>query len=378
MKYEKLSEKIKEKLKIEKTPFLIYNLNKIYKNVEEFKKIINPDKLFFAVKSNNDPKILREIKNADCYFELNNINEVESLKKAGVKNFSNCINSLPVTTSENIKSLYNLGIIYFAVKSKRGIDKIKENAPNSNIYVRLFTSNEGSRFDLTKFGVDYEKTIELLKYAKKVGLNPIGVTFHPGSQCLNLDNWKKGIEKCGRVFKELPFLKIVNIGGGFPSIYKNGKIPTLKEIAETINKSLDDNFEKRPIIYAEPGRFIAGNSGIIVTSVIEVDNEQKMVYADMPVTGGLYELPEGNWGLKYIIKPIDKKKENEKKFIIYDPTCAGTGVLDYGTNLPISIKNKDRLEIRNTGAYSLNYASPNFNGHKPPKVFYVKNGKLLE
>ena len=75
-----------------------------------------------------------------------------------------------------------------------------------------------------KFGCSHKTAEKLILQAKKLGLNPIGVSFHVGSQQLSLETWKKAISYASKVYKSLSkkeiILSFLNLGGGMPVTYK--------------------------------------------------------------------------------------------------------------------------------------------------------------
>ena len=106
------------------------------------------------------------------------------------------ISSNPVKTFKFLKMAASYGVSYFAYDSEDEADKMAKFLPGCNVYVRLSVPNEGSEWPLSKkFGVEIDKAAELLLYAREKGLNPVGVTFHVGSQCTNIYNWNSALDK---------------------------------------------------------------------------------------------------------------------------------------------------------------------------------------
>ena len=95
-----------------------------------------------------------------------------------------------------------------------------KNAKDLNLFVRISVSNEHAEFDLSrKFGALSNEAVGLFRltkqYAKKIGLS-----FHVGSQCMHKISFSKGIKEIGNIIKKTKIIPdVINIGGGFPSIY---------------------------------------------------------------------------------------------------------------------------------------------------------------
>jgi len=369
------------------TPFFLFDLDKIVSNINHLNASLNPAQIFFALKSNSLIPVLETISRHGCGFEANNVPELEKVIAAG-SHPSNIINSSPIVAASDVRKMYKSGVDCFTFDSKEQVQNIKFNAPGAKTVMRLSSTNEGSRFNLSKnLGVDPESSVDLLRYAKANGLRIHGITFHVGSQCHTPFNWCAGIDQCAELFRQFPELEMINIGGGFPVRY-NGSIPDVTYISQVINDSINKNFEKRPTLYIEPGRFIVGDCAIACASVINVHHQKSISRAavDLSVFGGLIEIIEVGDGFQY---PIETAGNGEKQlYRIIGATCAGTDVIVENIQLPRlkvdlrNPKNSSRIYLLNTGAYSLEYVitagTNGFNGLTIPRVHYIKDGEIVE
>jgi len=219
MNYFTLSKKIRDFLALQKTPFFLFDLNHICSKIDLLNAHIYSDKIFYALKSNSLHRILETIAGKGCGFEVNNAAELDKTIDVGVDP-SQIINSSPKTSANDINKMFACGVNYFAFDSKDQIDNLKINAPGSNVVLRIFSTNEGSKFDLSKnIGAHPEYASGLLNYAKQCGLNLYGIMFHVGSQCNSPKNWRAGIKESAKLFKYFNELRVLNIGGGFPIEY---------------------------------------------------------------------------------------------------------------------------------------------------------------
>ena len=369
------------------TPFFLFDLDKIVSNIHQLHDSLNPDQICFALKSNSLAPVLETISKHGCGFEANNVSELEKAISAGAHP-SNIINSSPIAAASDVRKMYESGLDCFTFDSKNQVQNIKSNAPGAKTVMRLSSTNEGSRFNLSKnLGVEPKSSADLLRYAKANGLGVHGLTFHVGSQCLSPSNWRAGIAQCAELFKQFPELEMINIGGGFPVRY-NGSIPDIASIARVINQSIKESFEDKPIVYIEPGRFIVGDCAMTCASVTNVQHQKPISRAtvDISVFGGLMEIIEIGDGFQY---PIETTGNGEKRpYRIIGATCAGTVVIAENIQLPrlkVDLRNpkkSSRIYLLHTGAYTLEYvmtAGKNgFNGLTIPRVHYIKNGEILE
>ncbi|MEZ5217881.1 MAG: hypothetical protein R2715_15150 [Ilumatobacteraceae bacterium] len=129
---------------------------------------------------------------------------------------------------------------------------------------------------------------------------------------------------------------------------------------------------------AEPGRNLAADAGVLVTSVIGVTEREegaRWVYVDAGVYGGLAEtLGEA---IKYRIGTgRDGLGEASGVTVIAGPSCDSTDVMyeQTGYRLPLGLAEGDRLHLFAAGAYTTAYASTGFNGFAPPTVQLVGDG----
>lgn len=358
-----------------KTPFLIIDPEVIKENCRRIRKSFPDVEVYYAIKANPDPRILKIIHDMGCGFEVGSVRELELvLKIAGGS--SSVITSHPIKTPELIRLAYQNGIQVFVVDSKTEVEKISKFAPKSRVCLRLAISNVGSKWPLTeKFGLEFEKIIPLLKYANSKKLIPYGITFHVGSQCLNKSNWVNGLEKCSQLFelaaKEGINLKMVNLGGGLP-IEDTPETPTIEEIGQIVSDTVRKLFGNEIRVTIEPGRAIVGNAGILVSSVIGKAERRSSnwLYLDVGVFQGLMETVGD---IRYRVK-TEKEGGNLKDFMLAGPTCDSFDKM-FRCSLPDNLEIGDRIYIMDAGAYTTAYAS-NFDGFEIPKIYFLKNKKV--
>lgn len=358
------------------TPLLVMDLEVVKSNYERLVKNINKCVVYYAVKANSHVEIINTLDKLGSHFDVASRGEIEKLLSLGVSpekmSFGNTIKK-----SSDIEFAFKNGINMFAVDSEMEIEKIAINAPGSNIYVRISTNGMESDADwpLTrKFGTSVDHAIQLVKYAYNLGLNPIGVSFHVGSQNYNPNNWRVAIREVSVVFEEAKRLginmKMVNTGGGMPIKYSRD-IPTVEKIAEVINQSVKDYLDDDVTVIVEPGRSMVGNAGAIVSSVIlrSRKGSEDWIYTDAGVFHGLTETIQN---IRYEISVIGKENENKKRFVLAGPTCDSVDVMYYDSELSETTTINDLIVFYNTGAYTTEYGT-NFNGIPSPKIIFENN-----
>lgn len=356
------------------TPFLIIDLGIIRKNYREIKKNIDDVEVFYAIKANDHPKILEVLILEGSSFEISSLNELRRLIKLKVPPSKiMCLN--PIKNSDFLCEMNNYGVELMVYDSIHEVDKIAKYAPQSKLILRITVSNEGSSWPLTrKFGVDPSEAMALLKYARKKKLRPIGLTFHVGSQCLNKNNWASALYVCHDLWlqakEEDIEISLISLGGGIPAHHVKD-IPSVKDIGDSINNTLEREFKKfrKDIrLTIEPGRGIVGDAGIMVTRVVgkAKRGNEDWIYIDVGVFNGLMETIEG---IGYDLKTEHRRKN--KNLTVAGPSCDSVDI-PFKNVIVWDIEEGEFLYIMNAGAYTTVYAAP-FNGFEVPKVVFINN-----
>lgn len=366
----KLTKKTIKFIRNYKTPFLVVDPEIIKENYRRIKESIEGVEVYYAMKANSDPRILKTLRDLGCGFEVTSINELASLLRIKVDP-SLIVSSNPIKSPEFIKYAYRNQIRFFCFDSEVEIEKLSNLAPGSKVYPRLDVSNVGSDWPLSgKFGLEFERIIPLLKYAKKKRLIPCGLTFHVGSQCRNKSNWVKALEQCHQIFKlarkEKLDLKMIGLGGGLPVKYTK-KTPKIEEIGEEISKTIKKLFKSNIRIIIEPGRAMIGDAATLVSSVIGKAQRKNgtWLYLDAGVYNGLMETIGG---IRYRLKT--EKRGSLKKYTLAGPTCDSFDKM-FDCYLPSNLEIGDRVYIRDAGAYTT-VAASNFDGFEIPEIYFLK------
>ncbi len=355
------------------TPCLVVDTEIVAENYNNFKRAMPETAIFYAIKANPAPEILRLLVRLGSSFDAASLTEVKMALEAGASPHKiSCGNT--IKKESDIKGAFELGIKTFAVDCFAEVEKIARSAPGSTVFCRILTDNKGADWPLSrKFGCDAKMALAVLNHARKLGLIPNGISFHVGSQQTNLTAWDHAIEQSANLFKECEAcgieLKSVNLGGGFPTEYVKN-IPTTKDYGTAIFKSLRHHFGNRvPETMIEPGRAMVGNAGIIKSEIVLISQKSeseptRWVYLDIGKFGGLAETMDE--AIRY---PFKTPHDDDEKTpcIIAGPTCDSMDILYEKTPypLPVSLTIGDELFIENTGAYTTTYASNGFNGFEP-------------
>ncbi|MDH5717071.1 MAG: type III PLP-dependent enzyme [Spirochaetia bacterium] len=356
-----------------KTPVLLMNKSKIINNYNEIRKAFFDFKVAYAIKANNNTEILNSLLEENAYFETASFFEIKKLLSLGVSS-NNIIFSNPVKSPEEIYAAVSNNITVFAFDSIGELEKIYPYKKKINLQFRIEVPNEGSLWPLSgKFGCPEELWEKVFSYMKEKEIELSGITFHVGSQCERLNSWHMAMTTAKKALKLSQKYNLnpntLNIGGGFP-VYLGREIPSVNDISKIIYEHLN-NWKNEGInitnFYAEPGRFITGDAGIIVSKIIGIAErkEKKWVFLDTGVFTGMMETIDG---ITYPIKSTGKGKK--ERVMLCGPTCDSMDKM-YEAEIPSPIVG-DKIYFLSSGAYTTVYAS-NFNGFSIPEVFLLKN-----
>ena len=339
-----------------------------------------PGKVLYAVKTNPNEEVLKHIiKNGIEDFDTASINEISLIKK--LKPDAHIYFMHTVKSRNDISEAYfNLGIRDFALDTKDELIKILEatnHAKDLTLYIRIAISNEHAEIDLSKkFGAPSSEALGLVRLCKEHA-NKIGISFHVGSQCMHKISFTKAINEVGNIIKKTKIIPdIINVGGGFPSIYPDLNPEPLENYLNEIKRSIAKlNLPETPQLICEPGRAIVAESGSTIVKV-NLRKKQKL-YINDGTYGTLFDAGVPNFILpsKMILNGrIQSKKLTPFNF--YGPTCDSMDFMKGPFLLPNNIKEGDYIELGQLGAYGLTFRTK-FNGFYSDEIFELADQPIV-
>src|SRR3989344_1077932 len=222
------------------TPLFVVDHEIIRQNYREFTEKLPDVQLYFAIKSNSNPEILKTLFDLGSGFDVASIQEFRMVYK-NVKHLSEkkrhefiwdkIIYANTIKPSLDLAKLKRIMVTFDNIEE---LKKIQKYSPQVGLILRLRVPNTGSMVELSsKFGADPGEAVDLMVEAIKLGLEIGGISFHVGSQCNNFENYVQGLNLASSVFKEAKLrgldigfnnkdgtkTKVLDIGGGFPGRY---------------------------------------------------------------------------------------------------------------------------------------------------------------
>ncbi|MEO0067791.1 MAG: type III PLP-dependent enzyme [candidate division WOR-3 bacterium] len=353
------------------TPLFILSRTLLLAQLARFRKLLPRVEPFYAVKANPNPEVIKTLVQEGCGFDVASEPEIEWVLAAGASPekviFANTIKR---TSAIQYACRNQVNLMTF--DSEYELNKIARYAPGAKVLVRIKVPNVGSVVELSlKFGAEPADALSLLLKAQKLGLEPVGVSFHVGSQCTHGNNYLDALELTKMIITEGRTkglnLTIVDIGGGFPIRHFDTDEDWFAQMAPALNMELSRLFKDDVRIIAEPGRAVVGPAGFLLLSVIgkSIRNNKHWYYLDDGVYGGLSGTVFDH--CKYQFQAL--KKGPTQLTTLAGPTCDSLDIISTAEELP-ELELGDLVYAKNIGAYSIAHAT-NFNGIPPPKTIFI-------
>jgi ornithine decarboxylase len=317
-----------------------------------------PGKVLYAVKANPSPDLLQVLwDNGVTHYDVASIAEVRLV--AGTLPDAVLCFMHPVKASSAIREAYHQhGCRTFSLDTADELEKIVEAcrdadgnpAADLRLLVRLRVSSEFSELSLAaKFGCDLADAGALLQETRQ-HCDWLGVCFHVGSQAMTPFAYVQALERTRvAIAAASVVIDMVDVGGGFPSVYPGMEPPPLEDYFAIIHRQ----FDALPIAYnaelwCEPGRALAAEYNSLIVRVEKRRGSE--LYINDGAYGALFDAAHIAW--KFPVEALeDDLKDGEEDFSFYGPTCDDADFMKGPFPLPGDIQAGDYIEIGMLGAY---------------------------
>ncbi len=378
--------RIEDLVKKINTPLYVYSYNTLVGHLLKIKnafKQLNP-LICYSVKANSNLSILKVLIDKGSGLDIVSGGELFRALKAGCPAEKIVYASVGKTDSE-IELAIKKKILFFNVESLPELANINRIArklkKKVNVALRINPDVEPKTHHFittgkltNKFGIDFdnaEKIINLGSVFSNILIK--GIHIHIGSQIAQSKPFVEAIKKVLKFIKRINSrnseIEYLNIGGGLGIIYDNETPQTAADYAKKIVPLLKGSGLK---IIMEPGRFIAGNSGIMITKVLYVKKTPLKNF--VIVDAGMNDLIRpALYGAYHKIEQVHKIAKGRMKADIVGPICESGDFLAKERMMP-KVKEGDLLAVMSAGAYGFSMAS-NYNSRLRPAEVLVKKNK---
>ena len=388
---------IKRKLIIEKvsveniakkhsTPAYCYSYESLKRNINNFKKNFKSFSplICFAIKSNTNVNLIREIKNFGLGADVVSIGELMIALKAGI-NPKKIVFSGVGKTSNEINFAIDKKILLINAESKSEIKEIDRIAQlkkkKVNVGIRLNPNTDAKTLSQistgkkeNKFGVNEKTFLELFKYcvnSKNIKLKCLSV--HIGSQILNHGPYIKMLNVITKILNKLNYkFEFIDLGGGMGISYNdNDKTLNYNKYRVAIQKFLKKHNSK---IIFEPGRSIIGNTGTLISKIIYIKKSQKKDFIILDAAMNDLMRPALYGAHHKILPSIKINKKSKKIYEFVGPVCESTDKFVTLKNFQ-ELKEKNVVVMCDVGAYGMSLSS-NYNLRTKPVELLIKGKKI--
>jgi diaminopimelate decarboxylase len=368
------------------TPIYCYSYTRLKDNIKKFKKSFSSFSplICFAVKSNTNVNLIKEIRKLDLGADVVSIGELMIALKAGVSPKKIVFSGVGKTSTE-ISYAIDKQILLINAESKSEIIEIERIAKLKkkvvNIGIRLNPNTDAKTLKQistgkkeNKFGVDEKKFLELVNHAKlSKNINLKCLSVHIGSQILDHKPYEKMLNVVDIIIKKSNYeFEFIDLGGGMGISYKNNsKKLDYQKYNIAIKKFLKNHTSK---VIFEPGRSIVGNIGCLISKVIYIKENDKKNFIILDAAMNDFMRP-ALYGANHKTLPVLKKNLFSKKtYEFVGPICESTDKFTTLKNFQ-KLKEKDLIVICDVGAYGMSLSS-NYNVRPKPIEILIKGSKI--
>jgi diaminopimelate decarboxylase len=321
----------------------------------------------YSVKANSNLAVIATLAQLGAGADIVSQGELRRALEAGVP-AEKIVFSGVGKTAEEMRAALAVGILQFNVESLSEIDLLADTATamgkTAHIALRVNPDIDAGTHEKistgkaeNKFGIAWEEARTAFAHAEALdGVTASGIDIHIGSQITELEPFRRAFEKIAGLLADLRAdghdIRRLDLGGGLGVPYgrDNDTPPDPSAYAQIIADTLGDS---GCMIMLEPGRLIAANAGILVTSVIRTKQGQAKNF--MIVDAAMTELMRPTlYGAHHHIAPIDEDTGAHdaaiKQWDVVGPVCETGDYLGLDRDLPV-LESGALLAIFAAGAY---------------------------
>jgi diaminopimelate decarboxylase len=364
------------------TPVYIYSLKRALANLRAIQTAFPKAHIHYSAKANANLALLRALIQAGAGVDTVSGGEIHRALKAGVKGENIVFAGVGKTAGElyyavehdigwfNLENFEEARLLnsIAGVAGKRVRVALRFNPDiAANTHHHIATGHSSAKFGLTADAIR-----ELLRQQTALPhLRFEGLHLHIGSQLADVEATYKAVRAARDLIKLFSTIRTINIGGGFPVVYRPGQRASTPAHFAAVLAPLLEGYE----VILEPGRSIIADAGILVTRVLYLKSQGGQRFAI--VDAGMTELIRpALYDAYHEIVPISHPQDDFSTTLGYHvvgPVCESADILSHAAHLP-PVEPNALLAVLTTGAYGMVMAS-NYNARpRPPEVVVSEDG----
>ncbi len=369
------------------TPVFIYSASELAARYDALDAAFSavPHSICYAIKANMNLAVVRTLVARGCGIDVTSGGELFRALQAGADPRGFVYSGVGKTDAE-IDEALDAGIRMFNVESRAELRVIDARAARRGLVAPVsFRVNPdvdpqthpyiSTGLRHSKFGIPIAEAVESYAEAKALEhVRVVGVACHIGSQIVSLDPIVDALRRIRGLVVELRAaghaIELLDVGGGLGIRYDRERPPSAAEYGEAVVASVGDLGCE---LIAEPGRWIAGNSGLFVTRVLyeKYNGEKHFAVVD----GAMTELIRPTLYQAYQrIEPVGPPREGRRVVDVVGPVCESADFLAQQRELPL-LERGDLIAVHAAGAYGFAMSS-NYNGRRRAAEVLVQGDRF--
>ncbi len=350
------------------TPTYVIDVTRVRENFERMRDAFPATGIYYAVKANTSPPVVRALNEMGAGMECVSAGEVRRVMNAGVDE-SKILYTAVNPPGRDLDVITGIDELTITVGSRDTLDRLAERGVTGRICVRVNPGVGAGHHEHVatganpKFGIPYGEAEKVMEYAIEQGFAVVGVHAHAGSGMLgdDIEAHTELVSRLASVVQSAAMdLEFVDVGGGFGVPYRPEDPPlNLELVAEATREALEDVSVK---VIIEPGRYLVADAGVLLTRVNTVKDTPETVVAG--VDAGMNTLIRpALYDAYHSIRTVEHGATDREKqrVTVAGPICESADVFGTDRCLPAPVRG-DLLAIGNAGAYGWEMSSQ-YNSH---------------
>ncbi|XP_034248101.1 ornithine decarboxylase 2-like [Thrips palmi] len=360
--------------------FYLCDVDDIVHKMQLWRQLLPRVRPHYAVKCNASRVVLSTLAALGAGFDCATKGEIEEVLSLGVDP-SRIIFAHPAKPATHIRYAAGCGVNLATFDNEEELYKIRALHPKCKLVLRIRSDAEDAMVCLgVKFGCDAEREApRLLRTARDLGLQVVGVSFHVGSGCREQKAYRAAIRAARLVFDAaaglgIRTMKLLDVGGGYPGEPADEQV--FLQMADAINSAVAEYFPSADVdVISEPGLYFVASAFRLAANV----HSKREVRGDAgELKGVMYYINDGVYGSFFDVinrrrfrgEPLEPHDGAELvPSSVWGPTCDGIDKVEDDVKLP-QLELGSWLVYNNTGAYTVAMACT-FNGVPVPRVHSV-------
>ncbi|WP_409432015.1 type III PLP-dependent enzyme [Litorimonas sp. RW-G-Af-16] len=323
-----------------------------------------PGQILYAVKANPHASLIKILwEEGVTQFDVASLREIELVQ--GIAPAAKLFLMHPIKSRKTIEVAYAKGVREFSFDHADELQKIlvcTGEAADLSLHLRIALPKRDTAMPLGgKFGATFDEAVALLRSARPIA-EKLGLCFHVGSQCLDVQSYDAAMAYARRVLDSAGVaIDSLDVGGGFPVAYPDMPIAPMSDYFDAIRSSLSLHGFDGLTILGEPGRALCAEGGATLVRVELRKNNN--LYLNDGTYGSLFDAGQFAWKF-----PVELHRArppaptaNTIGFRFFGPTCDSADVMKGPFHLPADTCEGDWIEVGHLGAYGQTLATQ-FNG----------------